>query len=293
MTLSARAFDYIRDLVHREAAIVLGPGKEYLVETRLIPLARASGQATVDDYVGRLQSRGNVCDREAVVEALTTNETSWFRDREPFEALTSHVLPALLENPSPRRRLTIWSAACSSGQEAYTLAMVMAEHVVPLGWSVDIVASDISEQMLQRTREGRYSQLEVNRGLPAAMMVKHFHKVGTSWQVSDQLRSMVRVQRFNLAAPFPPLPTFDIVFMRNVLIYFDNDTKRSILQRTRQVLSPQGFLVLGGAESTLGIDDRWERIPAGRCTLNRPVTGGNHVSARRLPAPLVSAGEGR
>lgn len=293
MTLSPRAFGYVSELVHREAAIVLSPGKEYLVEARLLPLSRAAGHSSVEEYVGAVSTRGTAKDRDAIVEALTTNETSWFRDREPFEALTNHIIPELLKSTAARRRITIWSAACSSGQEAYTIAMLMAEHVVPRGWSVDILATDISSEMLERTKQGSYSQLEINRGLPAPMMVKHFTKVGTHWQVSDQLRSMVRVQKFNLAAPFPPLPSFDVVFMRNVLIYFDTPTKRSILQRTQRVLNPQGYLVLGGAETTLGIDDQWERVAAGRTTLNRPLAGGINGTPRQSPAPLVPAGEGR
>lgn len=293
MTLSASAFGFVADLVRRDAAIVLAPGKEYLVEARLLPLARAGGHASVADYVTTLQARGSAADREAVVEALTTNETSWFRDREPFEALVAHVIPDLLRSNAGRRRISIWSAACSSGQEAYTIAMLMAEHVIPRGWTVDILATDISAEMLQRTKEGRYSQLEISRGLPAPMMVKHFNKVGTHWQVSDQLRSMVRVQKFNLAAPLPPLPVFDVVFMRNVLIYFDTPTKKSILQRTRRVLSPEGYLVLGGAETTLGIDENWERIQAGRCTLNRPCPGGPDATVRPTPTPLASVAEGR
>jgi chemotaxis protein methyltransferase CheR len=170
--------------------------------------------------------------------------------------------------------------------------MLMAEHVVPLGWSVEILATDISREMLQRTREGKYSQLEVSRGLPAPLMVKHFRREGTHWQVSDQLRSMVKVQHINLAAPFPLLPVFDVVFMRNVLIYFDAATKRSILARTRQVMNPQGFMFLGGAETTLGIDEQWDRVPAGRCTIHQPQAGGkNDVSMFRqaLHAPVFGS----
>lgn len=270
MTLSPSAFGYVADLVRREAAIVLEPGKEYLVEARLHPLARAAGVADVSAYVTHLQSPGGRVDHAAVVEALTTNETSWFRDREPFDVLVSHVIPDLLVRTAARRKITIWSAACSSGQEAYTIAMLMAEHVVPRGWQVEIVATDIAPSMVQRTREGSYSQLEVGRGLPAPLMVKHFQRAGTQWQVSDQLRSMVRVQTLNLAAPFPLLPVFDLVFLRNVLIYFDQPTKQAVLSRVRRVMSPDGYLFLGGAETTLGVDETWHRTPVGRLTLNRP-----------------------
>jgi chemotaxis protein methyltransferase CheR len=293
VALSPAAFAFVSDLVRRESAIVLEPGKEYLVESRLLPLAREDGHPTVDDFVARL--RITPSRHPAVVEALTTNETSWFRDREPFAALTGTVIPDLLARNAARRKISVWSAACSSGQEAYTIAMLMAEHVVPHGFTVDILATDIAQSMLDRTRAGRYSQLEVGRGLPAPMLVKHFARSGTQWEVSDRLRSMVRVQKVNLAAPLPPMPVFDVVFLRNVLIYFDTPTKRTILERTRRVMSPQGYLFLGGAETTMGVDDGWDRVPVGRTTLNRPrsatavpptVTGAlSPTTSTSLPAP--------
>jgi chemotaxis protein methyltransferase CheR len=286
VTLTAQAFAFVSDLVRREAAIVLGPGKEYLVEARLLPLARAAGAADVSSYVTGLQARGSTTQKMAVVEALTTNETSWFRDGEPFEVLRSTVLPELLASTPATRRLNIWSAACSSGQEAYTIAMVLAD-LAP-GRQADILASDLSTEMLERTKAGTYSQLEIGRGLPAPMMVKHFHRAGTQWKVADQLRAMVRTQRINLATPLPPMPVFDIVFLRNVLIYFDAATKRAILQRVRQVLSPQGYLFLGGAETTLGIDDSWSRTTVGRFTLYRPQPAAPAAGSTPLsrPTPL-------
>jgi chemotaxis protein methyltransferase CheR len=283
--LTPQAFAYVTDLVRREAAIVLGPGKEYLVEARLTPLARAAGAADVSSYVSTLQLPAHARQRTAVVEALTTNETSWFRDGEPFEALRTTVVPRLLAEVPATRPITVWSAACSSGQEAYTIAMVMADHAP--GRRVDILASDLSQEMLERTRVGAYSQLEVGRGLPAPLMVKHFRRSGTQWQVSDRLRSMVRVQRINLAAPFPHLPVFDVVFLRNVLIYFDTPTKRAILQRVRQVLSPQGYLFLGGAETTLGIDDSWDRTTVGRFSLYRPASATARPT-NPVPSPALA-----
>lgn len=287
MTLSAQAFAYVSDLVRREAAIVLAPGKEYLVEARLLPLSRAAGSPDVSAYICDVKARGTMADRTAVVEALTTNETSWFRDGEPFEALRSTVLPELLGRNASR--ISVWSAACSSGQEAYTVAMVLSDHAP--GRKIEILASDLSSEMLDRTKEGRYSQLEIGRGLPAPLMVKHFRRAGTQWQVSEALRAMVRTQRINLATPFPTLPTFDIVFLRNVLIYFDTATKRAILQRVRQVLHPQGFLFLGGAETTLGIDDSWGRTTVGRFTLYRPnaAAGSGPVPASPAPSAAPSA----
>ena len=292
MTLTQPAFAYVADLVRREAAIVLTTGKEYLVEARLQPLARAAGATDVSAYIGTVQSRGTPAQRMAVVEALTTNETSWFRDGAPFEVLRTTVIPDVLA-ANPTGRINVWSAACSSGQEAYTIAMLLAETAVPQGVRADILATDISQEMLDRTAAGTYSQLEVGRGLPAPMMVKHFRRAGVHWQVNDQLRSMVRVQKLNLAAPFPPLPTFDIVFLRNVLIYFDAATKRSILQRVRRVLSPQGYLFLGGAETTLGIDDEWVRQSVGRFTLHRPPTARVPAGAGTGATTGAGAGTGR
>ncbi|CAM3731793.1 CheR family methyltransferase [Nocardioides zeicaulis] len=288
MNLSPRSFAYVSELVRREAAIVLETGKEYLVEARLQPLARAGGFANLDAYVAHLQTPGGFTGRAAVVEALTTNETSWFRDREPFDVLVAQVIPDLLARNAARRKITVWSAACSSGQEAYTIAMLLQEHVVSRGFQVEIVATDIAPSMVQRTKEGRYSQLEIGRGLPAPLMVKHFQRAGTQWQVSDQLRSMVRAQTMNLATAFPPMPVFDLVFLRNVLIYFDQPTKRSVLQRVRQVMSPDGYLFLGGAETTLGVDETWHRQPVGRLTLNRPRPPASSAGAPTRPAPAFS-----
>jgi chemotaxis protein methyltransferase CheR len=276
----------VSDLVRREAAIVLAPGKEYLVESRLAGLARAAGATDVSAYIATVRSRGTPAQRMAVVEALTTNETSWFRDGAPFDVLRTTVVPQLLAAPG-RRTIKVWSAACSSGQEPYTIAMLMAD-TLPAGASVDILATDISQEMLDRTTAGTYSQLEVGRGLPAPMLVKHFGRKGTQWQVSDLLRAMVRVQRLNLAAPFPPLlPRFDVVFLRNVLIYFDTPTKRSILQRVRQVMSPDGYLFLGGAETTLGLDDGWVRETVGRFTLHRPLGAGRPAPGATPAVPPV------
>lgn len=289
MTLSPAAFTWVADLVLRESAIQLPVGKEYLAESRLLPLARAAGFANTTDYVEHLRRAGTAADREGIVEAMTTNETSWFRDREPFDVLVEHMIPDLLQRNASRRQINIWSAACSSGQEAYTIAMLMAEHVRPLGWTVNILATDIAANMLERTQRGQYSQLEIGRGLPAPLMVRHFERAGAQWQVKADLRSMVRVQKVNLAAPFPPLPTFDIVFLRNVLIYFDAPTKRQVLQRIRQTMSPHGFLVLGAAETTLGIDTTWHRTPVGRMTLNRPTEVAAPAAATSLPHPASTA----
>jgi chemotaxis protein methyltransferase CheR len=268
MTLSAQDFAYVSDLVRRQAAIVLDTGKEYLVEARLLPLAREAGVATVGEFVSRAQQRPEPDTHDKIVDALTTNETSWFRDNEPFQAMTANVLPDLIPTRSATRTLRIWSAACSSGQEPYSIAMVLQESL-PAGWNYEIMATDISQEMLTRAELGRFSQLEINRGLPAAMLVRYFERDGAHWKVAAGLRKNITFRRLNLSAPFPPMPQFDIVFLRNVLIYFDVETKRQVLSRASALMRPDAWLFLGSAETTIGIDDRFERVPAGRSSAYR------------------------
>ncbi|WP_432830458.1 CheR family methyltransferase [Dactylosporangium sp. CA-092794] len=263
MTLTAQEFAFISGLVRRDAAIVLEAGKEYLVEARLLPLARQSGLPTVSEFVNRAQQRPEPEIHAKIVDALTTNETSFFRDGEPFKQIVDTVLPDLLRRRSASRTIKVWSAASSSGQEPYTLAMVLQDHL-PGGWTFDILGTDISTEMLTRAEAGQYTQLEVNRGLPAPLLVKHFERAGAHWKVAQALRKNVTFRRLNLAAPFPPVGPFDIVFIRNVLIYFDVQTKRNVLQRVAGALRPDGWLFLGSAETTIGIDDRFERVVAGR-----------------------------
>ena len=273
MTLTATSFDWVRQLVHRESAIVLAPGKEYLVEARLLPIARSMGLPDVGQLVDSVRTRPSPESTRKIVEALTTNETSWFRDGDPFTALTSTVLPSLLSARGPAERLQIWSAACSSGQEPYTIAMLLEDALPNASTRVAITATDLSREMVERTRAGRFSQLEVNRGLPAPMLVRHFTRAGTEWEVSPSLRRMVTASECNLAAPLPRLGPFDVVYLRNVLIYFDLPTKQAILRRVRALMRPDGWLFLGAAETTLGVDDSWERVVVGRSSAYRPVKG--------------------
>ena len=268
MTIAPEAFGYVRDLVRRESAIVLGPGKEYLVESRLLPLAREAGAVDVDAYVTSLRVRPNVVASRLVVEALTTNETSWFRDVEPFTTLRMGVLPELAKT-RPQRKLRVWCAACSNGQEPYSVAMTMLDAPSVTGWATEIVATDLSVEVLAKAKAGRYTQLEVNRGLPATQLVKHFVRDGAEWHISPQLAAMVSFRELNLMRSFPAMGKFDVVFLRNVLIYFDVETKRDILRRVRQVLAPDGYLFLGAAEMTMGVDDAWERVPSGRSSVYR------------------------
>jgi len=269
VTISDSSFAYVSDLARRETAMLYDPGKEYLVEARLLPLAREAGCADVDAYVLRLQV--DAAERVKALDALTINETSWFRDMSPYQAFTQLMLPQIVERRQHTRHVSIWSAACSSGQEAYSLAMLLDEHLPP-GWTAQILATDISQKMLARVDAGRYSQVEMNRGLPATSLVKYFSRNGSEWEVNDDLKKMVRTQHLNLSTSFPPLPTFDIVFIRNVLIYFDLDVKRDILRRVGQVISPDGFMLLGSSETTLDLDDHWDREAHGRVQVHRPVS---------------------
>jgi chemotaxis protein methyltransferase CheR len=273
MTLTATGFDWVRALVHKESAIVLQPGKEYLVEARLLPIARQLGLSDVGEFVDSVRTRPTADHTRRIVEALTTNETSWFRDGDPFSALTSTVLPSLLAKRNATERLQIWSAACSSGQEPYTIAMLLEDALPNAASRVSITATDLSREMVDRTKAGRFSQLEVNRGLPAPMLVRHFTRAGSEWEVAPALRRMVTTSECNLAAPLPRMGPFDVVYLRNVLIYFDLPTKRSILSNVRTLLRPDGWLFLGAAETTLGVDDSWERVVIGRTSAYRPLKG--------------------
>jgi chemotaxis protein methyltransferase CheR len=271
MSLPATDFALVSRIVRQRSAIDLQPGKEYLVESRLAPIARSVGERDVSGVLARLR-RGDAEVTELVVDAMTTNETSWFRDSHPFQAVTQHLLPELTR--SGARSLTLWSAACSSGQEAYSLAMLLLDWLPQHpGVTARIVGTDISPRMVERARAGRYSQLEVNRGLPAQYLVKHFDQVGREWVLRPQVRSMARFERGNLALPPAGVPACDIVFLRNVLIYFDVDTKRTVLSHVRRVLKPGGYLLLGGAESTLNLDAAFERTEMGRAVVFRH-TGG-------------------
>jgi chemotaxis protein methyltransferase CheR len=261
MTMTASEFDYIRRLVLEQSAIVLEDDKQYLVESRLLPLAHREGFDSIASMVAWLGAKKFDGLQRKVVEAMTTNETSFFRDFHPFEALRKSILVELMTKRVLSRELNFWSAACSSGQEPYSLAILLQEYFPSLAdWSVRIIATELSAEMLARAREGRYSQLEVNRGLPASLLVKYFRQQGSDWQIREDLRRRVEFQIMNLAEPWPLVPPMDVVLMRNVLIYFGLETKKKILGRVRQLLKTDGVLFLGGAETTFNLDDRFARV---------------------------------
>jgi chemotaxis protein methyltransferase CheR len=259
--LTPSDFEYVRTLVHQRAAIVLEHDKAYLVEARLLNVARTAGFPSVANLIAQLRaSKFNDLHRQ-VVEAMTINETSFFRDIQPFEALRKSILPDILARRKTEHSLRIWCAACSTGQEAYTIAMLLREHFPQLkSWCIEILATDLSTQALERARRGTYSQLEVNRGLPVAYLLKYFHKRGVNWQINDDIRKMIQFRPLNLIEPWPAVSAMDIIFIRNVLIYFDVDTKKQILAKVRSVLRPDGYVFLGGGETTFNLDDAFERV---------------------------------
>ncbi len=268
--ITPRDFEYIQTLVRERSAIQLEAGKEYLAESRLAPIVRSLGLSTLGDLIGKLRSEPAGALTSRVVEAMTTNETSFFRDLQPFEALRSTIVPALIKARSSERVLNLWCAASSSGQEPYTVMMVLRENFPQLlEWRIRFLATDLSTEMLRRSREGIYSQLEVNRGLPAKLLLKYFEKRGTDWQIARSLRDSIEFTELNLAGHWPAMPPLDIIFIRNVLIYFDLPTKRTILGRMKKLLRPDGYLFLGGAETTLNVDEGFRREAADKSFVYR------------------------
>ncbi len=264
MTPSPDSMKYLRDLVRRRSAIVIEADKDYLLESRLNPVARTNALASIDELVKKVRANESSPLTHAVIEAMTTNETSFFRDAHPFEALKTKILPDLIAARAASRTLRIWCAAASTGQEPYSIAIAIREAFPALAnWTVQIIATDLNATVLARARSGLFKQLEVNRGLPAPLLLKYFTRVGADWQINQDVRSMISFQELNLLDRWPLFTAQDIVFIRNVLIYFDVPTKRELLGRVRQALRPDGFLILGGAETTMNLDDGYAPVRVG------------------------------
>jgi chemotaxis protein methyltransferase CheR len=257
-------YEYLRKLLKERSGLDLSADKQYLVESRLLPLARKSSLAGIPELVAKMRGSAEALTAE-VVEAMTTNETFFFRDKIPFDHLREAVLPALAQARAARRSLRIWCAASSTGQEPYSIAMCLKE-AGPLlsGWRTEIVATDLSQAVLEKSKSGVFSQFEVQRGLPIQLLVKYFTQNGELWQISSELRGMVQHRQLNLMQDFSHLGTFDIIFCRNVLIYFDQNTKVSIFERMSRMLEPDGVLALGAAESVVGITNTFKPYPERR-----------------------------
>ncbi|NEQ70993.1 MAG: protein-glutamate O-methyltransferase CheR [Symploca sp. SIO2D2] len=253
-------FSYVSDLACRNSAIILNDSKKYLVETRLEPLARRMGCQSLAELISALRAEVQFGQLHAeAIDALTTNETYFFRDFHPFDALKRSILPELIMKNSATRSLSIWCAACSTGQEPYSIAMTIREHFPELAnWRISITATDLSPTVLEQAKAGRYNQIEVNRGLPANLLIKYFKKEEDDWVIDNRLRDIIQFREMNLIKPWPIFPPFDLIFMRNVLIYFDVETKRSILNKLSACIRKSGYLFLGSSESVLNIDDSWE-----------------------------------
>ena len=281
--MSPAEYDYLRQFLKSRSGLVLSNEKQYLIESRLLPVARKAGLQSIAALVAKLKEPRETVLAEAVVEAMTTNESFFYRDKTPFEHFTQMMMPELLKARASTKKIRIWCAAASTGQEPYTLAMCLKEMESKVaGWRIEILGTDISNEVLDRAKAGTYTQFEVQRGLPIQLLLKYFTQQGESWTISPQLRSMVQWKKFNLLDSFAGFGQFDIVFCRNVLIYFDQTTKVDILGRIAKTMAPDGYLVLGAAETVVGLTDAFKPAPDRR---------GLYVPAAAIaqPAPRFSA----
>jgi chemotaxis protein methyltransferase CheR len=264
MSLGTPDFEYLRDLVRTHTAIVLDSGKEYLAEARLAPLLHEAGCSSLPELLTLLRAQQFGGLHRKVLDAMTNNETWFYRDVNPFTALSKVILPDLMVRRAASRRISIWSAGCSTGQEPFSIAMLIRESFHLANWTFSILATDFCRTALERAQAGLYRQMEVNRGLPANLLTSYFRQEGLCWRLRPDIIAMVTFSLLNLAEPWgSAIPPVDVVFLRNVLIYFDIPTRKTILARVRNVLRPDGYLFLGGAETTLNIDGNFQRIQSG------------------------------
>src|SRR5450755_3635752 len=278
-------YEYLRKLLKDHSGLDLSADKQYLIESRLLPLARKLGMSDISEVVQKLKG-GSSSLVTQVVEAMTTNETFFFRDKAPFDHFRDSIMPEILRARASRKSVRIWCAAGSTGQEPYSLAMCLKEMSGALaGWRVEIIATDLSQEVLEKSRAGIYSQFEVQRGLPIQMLVKYFKQTGEFWQINADIRAMVQHRQLNLLHDFSQLGVFDVIFCRNVLIYFDQDTKINIFNRLAKANESDGFLVLGAAETVVGLTDAFKPFPERR-GLYRP------SGARAIPAKMSDTGTG-
>ncbi len=289
-------YDFLRKSLKERSGLVLSADKQYLVESRLLPVARRAGLASLGDLVGALRAAPEDRLMTAVVEAMTTNESFFFRDKIPVDHFRTAIIPALLAARRSTRTLRIWCAAASTGQEPYSLAMILKDMERGLAdWRIDILATDISGDVLEKARAGLYSQFEVQRGLPIQLLIKYFTQVGELWQIAPELRAMVKFRQFNLLGDFAQLGMFDVIFCRNVLIYFDQPTKIDVLDRMARLLAADGYLTLGAAETVVGLTESFKTL-ADKRGLYMPNAGQAALpgagAARAVPR-LVAVNGGR
>ena len=284
-------YEYLRKLLKDHSGLDLSADKQYLIESRLLPLSRKCGVPGIGDLVQKMKGGSSLIIAQ-VVEAMTTNETFFFRDKVPFEHFRDTIMPEMLRARANRKSIRIWCAAGSTGQEPYSLAMSLKEMgAVLAGWRVEIIATDLSNEVLEKSKSGVYSQFEVQRGLPIQLLVKYFKQNGELWQISPELRAMVQHRQLNLLHDFSQLGAFDVIFCRNVLIYFDQDTKINIFGRLVKTMEADGFLVLGAAETVVGLTDVFKPFPDRR-GLYRP-SGARAASPGGTSMPKIAAMAGR
>ena len=284
-------YEYLRKLLKDRSGLDLSADKQYLIESRLLPLSRKEGLAGISELVQKMKG-GSTSLTTQVVEAMTTNETFFFRDKVPFDHFRDAIMPEILKARAGRKSLRIWCAAGSTGQEPYSLAMCLKEMSAAIsGWRIEILATDLSQEVIEKSRAGIYSQFEVQRGLPIQMLVKYFKQNGELWQVNPDIRAMIQHRQLNLLHDFTQLGTFDVIFCRNVLIYFDQDTKINIFNRLAKIIEPDGFLVLGAAETVVGLTDTFKPFPEKR-GLYRP-NAVRAAPAAGIVAPKLAAMAGR
>jgi chemotaxis protein methyltransferase CheR len=282
-------YEFLRKFLKERSGLDLSADKQYLIESRLMPLARRAGLPGIAEIVQKIKSGSEPLISD-VVEAMTTNETFFFRDKIPFENLRETILPMMLQARASRRALRIWCAASSTGQEPYSIAMCLKEISAALaGWRVEIVATDLSQAVLEKSKAGIFSQFEVQRGLPIQMLVKHFTQVGELWQLNADIRAMVQHRQLNLLQDFSHLGTFDVIFCRNVLIYFDQDAKAAIFDRLARVIEPDGVLTLGAAESVVGISDAFKPVPERRGLYRPNAARAVRAGVAAMPYAAVAA----
>jgi chemotaxis protein methyltransferase CheR len=286
-------YEYLRKLLRDRSGLDLSADKQYLIESRLLPLSRKADLAGISELVQKMKG-GSTSIVSQVIEAMTTNETFFFRDKVPFDHFRDSIMPAILQARANRKSIRIWCAAGSTGQEPYSLAMCLKEMGAALsGWRVEIIATDLSQEVLEKSKAGIYSQFEVQRGLPIQMLVKYFKQRGELWQINADIRAMVQHRQLNLLHDFSRLGVFDVIFCRNVLIYFDQETKIGIFNRLAKGTEPDGFLVLGAAETVVGLTDAFKPFPERR-GLYRP-NGARAAPAKTaaFAAPKTAAMAGR
>jgi len=271
MKVSPVQFEFLRDLLRRRTGVVIDDSKQYLVVARLLPIVRQRAIPSLDTLVDRIRKTGDKALEKDVLNAMMTHETSFFRDKSPYETLRQ-LVTEMIPKRSAHRQLAIWSAACSTGQEPYSIAMLLNEHFPDLvaSWRIRIIATDISEPVLARAREGVFSELETNRGLPAELLKKYFRPLQGKWSIVQECRRLVEFRCLNLNGPWPALPPCDVIFLRNVMLYFDVPTRAALVTKMRRVLKPDGALFLGGAETMIGIDTGYDRLTGAGCSYYRP-----------------------